>query len=61
MTYVKDTKKAPLAVALAVLAAMGYGGYTIIQEKELESLRSGEVATYKVERVIDGDTFQIKS
>lgn len=61
MTYVKDTKKAPIAVVIAVLAAMGYGGYTIIQEKELESLRSGQVATYKVVRVIDGDTFELKS
>lgn len=60
MTYVKDTKKAPLAVAMAVLAAMGYGGYTIIKEKDLESLRSGQTATYEVARVIDGDTFELK-
>ena len=56
----KNVKKVSIGTAIAVLTAMGYGGYTIIQEKELESLRSGQTAVYEVVRVIDGDTFELK-
>lgn len=52
-------KKISLAAMMAILAAGGYGGYTIIKEKELDSLRSPQVALYEVGRVIDGDTFEL--
>ena len=52
-------KKISLAAMMAILVAGGYGGYTIIKEKELNSLRGGQVATYEVKRVIDGDTFEL--
>ena len=45
---------------MAILAAAGYGGYTIIKEKDLEYLRSGQTALYEVKRVIDGDTFELE-
>lgn len=56
----KNIKKLPIAAVMAVLAAMGYGGYTLIKDKDLESLRSGQTALYEVVRVIDGDTFELK-
>lgn len=52
-------KKITLVAMTAILVAGGYGGYTLIKEKDLESLRSGNVATYEVKRVIDGDTFEL--
>jgi len=55
----KTGKKITLAAMMAILAAAGYGGYTIVKERDLEGLRSGEVVTYKVARVIDGDTFEL--
>src|SRR5688572_915442 len=55
----KMPKKVPLAAVLAILGAVGYGGYTIVKETELDALKSGGVATYKVARVIDGDTFEL--
>lgn len=60
MAYTKSTKKAPIALVMAVLTAMGYGGYTIIKEKDLESLQKGDASVYEVARVIDGDTFELK-
>jgi len=45
---------------MAILVAAGYGGYTIIKDKELESLRSGQTALYEAKRVIDGDTFELE-
>jgi len=56
----KNTKKISIGALMAILAATGYGGYTIIKEKDLESLRSGQTALYEVARVIDGDTFELK-
>ncbi len=52
-------RKVSLAALMAILAAAGYGGYTIIKEKDLAAMRSGNVPLYKVERVIDGDTFEL--
>ncbi len=52
-------KKITLGAMMAIIVACGYGGYTLIKEKDLESLRSGKVATYEVKRVIDGDTFEL--
>ena len=52
-------KKISIAALMAILAAVGYGGYTIIKEKDLAAMRSGETPLYKVERVIDGDTFEL--
>ena len=45
---------------MTILVAAGYGGYTIIKEKELDALRSGQTALYEVKRVVDGDTFELK-
>src|SRR3989344_7189178 len=53
-------KKISIGAIMAILAATGYGGYTIIKEKDLESLRSGEITLYEVARVIDGDTFELQ-
>lgn len=53
-------KKISLAAVLAILAAVGYGGYTIIKKSDLAALRSGDVALYAVARVIDGDTVELK-
>ena len=53
------TKKISLIAMTAILIAGGYGGYTIIKEKELNGLRSGQAVTYQVKRVIDGDTFEL--
>jgi micrococcal nuclease len=52
-------KKISLVAIMAILVAGGYGGYTLIKEKELNSLRSAQVATFEVKRVIDGDTFEL--
>lgn len=52
-------KKISLVAMTAILVAGGYGGYTLIKEKDLESLRSGSVSAYEVKRVIDGDTFEL--
>ncbi|NCU28881.1 MAG: thermonuclease family protein [Candidatus Moranbacteria bacterium] len=53
-------KKITLTAMMAIIVAGGYGGYTLIKEKDLLSFRSGNVPTYKVERIIDGDTFEIE-
>ncbi len=37
----------------AILVAGGYGGYTLVKEKDLAGLRSGYVPVYEVARVID--------
>ncbi len=55
----KTSKKISVAALTAILVAAGYGGYTIIKEKDLAAMRSGDVALYKVERVIDGDTLEL--
>ncbi|MDP9248925.1 MAG: thermonuclease family protein [bacterium] len=55
----KNVKKISIGAVMAILAATGYGGYTIIKEKDLESLQSGQTALYEVARVIDGDTFEL--
>lgn len=52
-------KKISLVAMTAILVAGGYGGYVLVKEKDLNSLRSGQVATYEVKRVIDGDTFEL--
>src|SRR3989344_3795712 len=56
----KNVKKLSIGAMMAILAAAGYGGYTIIKEKDLEYLRSGQTALYEVKRVIDGDTFELE-
>lgn len=53
-------KKISIAAVLAILAAVGYGGYTVIKKSDLAALRSGDVARYEVARVIDGDTVELK-
>ncbi len=50
-------KKISLVAMMAIIVAGGYGGYTLVKEKDLNNLRSGSVAVYEVKRVIDGDTF----
>ena len=52
-------KKISIAAMTAILVASGYGGYTLIKEKDLAGMRSGNVALYTVSRVIDGDTFEL--
>lgn len=52
-------KKITLSAITAILVATGYGGYTLIKEKDLEGMRSGNVPLYTVARVIDGDTFEL--
>src|SRR3989344_647204 len=54
------SKKISLGAMMAILAAAGYGGYTLIKEKDLAGMRSGNVALYTVSRVIDGDTFELE-
>jgi len=54
-----EKKKISLVAMMAILVAGGYGGYILVKEKDLESLRSGQVVTYEVKRVIDGDTFEL--
>jgi micrococcal nuclease len=51
--------KVTIGVILAFLAAVGYGGYTVIKKTDLESLKQGNDITYKVEKVIDGDTIEL--
>ncbi|OJI09696.1 MAG: hypothetical protein COV08_00065 [Candidatus Vogelbacteria bacterium CG10_big_fil_rev_8_21_14_0_10_49_38] len=53
-------KKISIAAVTAILAAVGYSGYSLIKKSELSALRSGDVALYKVARVIDGDTFELE-
>src|SRR3989344_6243619 len=53
------SKKISLGAMMAILAAAGYGGYTLVKEKDLAAMRSGNVALYTVSRVIDGDTFEL--
>ena len=55
----KASKKISLAAITAILVASGYGGYTLIKEKDLAGMRSGNVPLYTVARVIDGDTFEL--
>ncbi len=52
-------KKISLVAMMAIIVAGGYGGYTLVKEKDLNNLRSGNVATYEVKRVIDGDTLEL--
>lgn len=59
MKNMNTAKKVSLAALMGILAAAGYGGYTVIKEKDLNALRSGAVSTYMVERVIDGDTIKL--
>jgi micrococcal nuclease len=54
-----NVKKVSIGAIMAILAAAGYGGYTIIKEQDLASLRLGQITVYKVARVIDGDTFEL--
>ncbi len=54
-----NRRKISIAAMTAILVAGGYGGYTIIKEKELEGLRTSNVPMYEVARVIDGDTFEL--
>ncbi|PIR87176.1 MAG: hypothetical protein COU11_01715 [Candidatus Harrisonbacteria bacterium CG10_big_fil_rev_8_21_14_0_10_49_15] len=51
--------KISIAAITAILAAAGYGGYSLIKKSELAALRSGEAELSKVARVIDGDTFEL--
>lgn len=53
-------KRISVAAMMAILAAAGYGGYVLVKEKDLNAMRSGVAPTYKVARVIDGDTFELK-
>jgi len=53
-------KKISLVALAAILASVGYGGYTIIKESELAGMRSGQAVLYSVARVIDGDTLELK-
>ncbi len=53
------SKKISIAVMTAILAASGYGGYTLIKEKDLEGLRTANVPVYQVSQVFDGDTFKL--
>ena len=59
MKTVNTSKKISVVALMAILASVGYGGYTIIKEKDLAKLRSGESVRYEVARVIDGDTFEL--
>jgi len=59
MKNTANAKKISIGALMAILAAAGYGGYTVIKDKDLESLRSGQTALYTVTRVIDGDTFEL--
>src|SRR3989344_2921655 len=52
-------KKISLATMVAILAAAGYGGYTIVKESELAGLYTGQAPLFPVARVIDGDTFEL--
>ncbi len=52
-------KKISVAALMAILAAAGYGGYTLVKDKDLAGMRSGETVLYEVRRVIDGDTFEL--
>src|SRR3989344_9484453 len=52
-------KKISLGAMMAILTAAGYGVYTLVKEKDLVGMRSGNVALYTVSRVIDGDTFEL--
>ncbi len=61
MKNVNTAKKISLAALMAILGAVGYGGYTVVKETDLAGMRSGHVPLYKVERVIDGDTFELDS
>jgi micrococcal nuclease len=53
------TQKISIAVMTAMLVAGGYGGYTLIKEKDLEGLRTDDVPLYQVSQVFDGDTFKV--
>lgn len=52
-------KKISLAAVLAILAAAGYGGYTVIKKTDLAALRSGKAPSVHVSRVVDGDTIEL--
>ncbi|MCR4334519.1 MAG: thermonuclease family protein [Patescibacteria group bacterium] len=56
----KTSKKISITALVAILAATGYGGYTVIKESDLAGMRSGQAPLYKVARVIDGDTFELQ-
>ncbi|MDP9249405.1 MAG: thermonuclease family protein [bacterium] len=56
----KRGKRISVAAITAILVASGYGGYTLVKEKDLAGMRAGGAALYKVERVIDGDTFELE-
>ncbi len=54
-------KKISMAALMAILAAAGYSGYTVVKENDLAKVSDvGNVPLYKVERVIDGDTFELE-
>lgn len=53
------SKKVSIAVMTAILVAGGYGGYTLIKDKDLEGLRTDNVPVYQVAQVFDGDTFKL--
>ncbi|MBU4348460.1 thermonuclease family protein [Patescibacteria group bacterium] len=53
-------KKITIGALLAILTAVGYGGYTVIKKTDLEGLKEGRDVLYKVERVIDGDTIELE-
>ncbi len=54
-----NRRKISIAAMTAILVAGGYGGYTIIKEKDLEGLRTSNVPMYEVAKVFDGDTFEL--
>lgn len=53
------TTKISIAAMTAILVAGGYGGYTLIKEKDLEGFRTDNVPVYLVSQVFDGDTFKV--
>jgi len=53
-------KKISMTALIAILAAAGYGGYTVVKQSELAGMRSGQATLYTVARVIDGDTIELK-
>lgn len=55
----KSNKKISLVAMMAIIVAGGYGGYVLVKEKEYNTLKSGNMATYTVARIIDGDTFML--
>lgn len=54
------SKKISIVAMTAILVAGGYGGYTLIKEKDLEGFRTDNVPVYLVSQVFDGDTFKVE-